>query len=69
MEEVDFLFSKDRTIWVFRDRQARKVGAIFERDMARGEALTDFDGKIGGTSHVDHVEYDTHLAPSNTGTV
>ncbi|KAJ5107465.1 hypothetical protein N7456_004140 [Penicillium angulare] len=56
LEEVDFLFSKDRTIWVFQDRQARKVGAIFERDMAHGEALTDFDGKGIGTTHVDNVE-------------
>ncbi|KAJ5546660.1 hypothetical protein N7494_004245 [Penicillium frequentans] len=69
LEEVDFLFSKDRTVWVFRDRQARKVGAIFERDMAHGEALTDFDGKIAGTSHVDNVEYDARLASSNTGAV
>lgn len=62
MEEVDFLFSKDRTIWVFRDRQARKVGAIFERDMAHGEALTDFDGKGIGMTHVDNVEYEAQIA-------
>ncbi|KAJ5691235.1 hypothetical protein N7488_011970 [Penicillium malachiteum] len=56
LEEIDFLFSKDRTIWVYRDRQARNVGAIFERDMAHGEALTDFDGKGLGTTHVDRVD-------------
>lgn len=41
---MDFLF-KGRTVWAFRDRQASRVGAIFERDLAHGEALTDFDGK------------------------
>jgi len=63
LEEVDFLFAKNRTIWVFRDREARKVGAIFERDMAHGEALTEFDDKGMGTAHVDHVEVDAgHVA-------
>lgn len=42
LEEMDFLFDKSRTIWVFTDRQARKVGALFERDLAHGEALTAF---------------------------
>ena len=55
LEEVDFLFSKDRTIWTFKDRQARRVGAIFERDMAHGEALTNFDDK-GHTQTVEEVE-------------
>lgn len=54
---MDFLFDKSRTAWVFRDRQARKVGAIFERDMAHGEALTEFDGKAAGSARVDHVEF------------
>jgi hypothetical protein len=40
---MDFLFSKDRTVWVYKDREATKVGAIFERDMAHGEALTVFN--------------------------
>ncbi|KAJ5698573.1 hypothetical protein N7462_000578 [Penicillium macrosclerotiorum] len=55
LEEVDFLFSKDRTIWVFQDREARKVGAIFERDLAHGEALTEFDGKGTIAAHIDNV--------------
>ncbi|KAJ5819013.1 hypothetical protein N7474_004604 [Penicillium riverlandense] len=56
LEEIDFLFAKNRTIWVFSDQKARKVGAIFERDMAHGEALTEFDDKGTGVVHVDHVE-------------
>ena len=43
LEEMDFLFGKDRNVWVFLDREATKIGAIFERDMAHGEALTVFD--------------------------
>jgi hypothetical protein len=42
---MDFLFSKDRSIWVFMDNEATKVGALFDRDMAHGEALTAFDDK------------------------
>lgn len=49
----DFLFGKDRTIWVFTDRQATKVGAIFERDMQHGEALTAFNAKGGDVEHVE----------------
>jgi hypothetical protein len=45
LEEMDFLFSKDRSMWVFMDNEATKVGALFDRDMAHGEALTAFDGK------------------------
>ena len=37
-EEMDFLFAKSLTPWVFKDREATKVGAIFERDLSRGEA-------------------------------
>lgn len=56
LEEVEFLFDKSRTVWVFRDRQACKVGAIFDRDMANGEALTEFNGKGTDSAQVDHVE-------------
>lgn len=44
---MDFLFEKGRTPWVFLDKEATKVGAIFERDLARGEALTAFGDKTG----------------------
>jgi len=54
LEEMDFLFSKDRSIWVFTDREATKIGAIFERDMEHGEALTVFDKAKGAA--VDQVE-------------
>ncbi|KAJ5212470.1 uncharacterized protein N7498_004116 [Penicillium cinerascens] len=60
LEEVDFLFDKSRTVWVFRDRQARKVGAIFKRDMAHGEALTEFNDKRIDSAHIDHVEVTTN---------
>lgn len=43
LEEMDFLFDKDRTVWTFLDREATKIGALFERDMEHGEALTAFD--------------------------
>jgi hypothetical protein len=52
LEEMDFLFSPDRSIWVFLDPGATKVGAIFERDMEHGEALTVFD-KGGGVEQVE----------------
>ena len=59
LEEMDFLFTKDRTPWVFLDRSATKIGAIFERDMTRGEALTEIQGKLMDTEQgalVEHVE-------------
>jgi hypothetical protein len=48
---MDFLFAKDRTAWVFKDKKATKVGAILERDFENGEAFTAFDEK-----DVDDVE-------------
>lgn len=55
LEDVDFLFNQDRTIWTFKDRQARRVGAIFERDMAHGEVLTNLDDK-GHTQAIEEIE-------------
>jgi hypothetical protein len=43
LEEMDFLFTKGRSPWVFLDREATKIGALFERDLEHGEALTVFD--------------------------
>ena len=43
LEEMDFLFTTGRTPWTFLDREATKIGALFERDLAHGEALTTFD--------------------------
>ncbi len=43
LEEMDFLFSKGRTPFTFLDRDATKIGALFDREMSRGEALTAFD--------------------------
>lgn len=54
---MDFLFAKGRTPWVFMDKEATKVGAIFERDLARGEALTAFDEKTAAVEVVDLSEH------------
>lgn len=43
LEEIDFLFSKDRSPWTFTDRQATKVGSLFGRNLNNGEALTTFN--------------------------
>lgn len=40
---MDFLFAKGRTPFTFLDRDAIRIGALFERDLAHGEALTAFD--------------------------
>jgi hypothetical protein len=54
---MDFLFAKDRTPFVFLDKSATKIGAIFDRDMTHGEALTAFDSaKALDTEHGIHVE-------------
>lgn len=57
---MDFLFTKDRTPWVMFDRSATKIGAIFERDMAHGEALTAFESgkqvELEDVAHGEHVE-------------
>ena len=49
LEEIDFLFSKGRSPWTFKDRQATRVGALIERNLDQGEALTAFgeDGLRG----------------------
>ena len=70
LEEMDFLFGKDRNVWVFLDREATKIGAIFERDMVHGEALTVFDNHAKGD--VDYVDRDVvrhAMAPANDETV
>lgn len=40
---MDFLFTKDRTPFTFLDHDAVKIGALFERNLAHGEALTIFE--------------------------
>lgn len=40
---MGFLFTKSRTPWTFLDRESTKIGALFERYLAHGEALTVFD--------------------------
>ena len=54
LEEMDFLFLPNRNIFVFQDKEATKIGAIFERDMWHGEALTAFGLEKGGS--VEQVE-------------
>jgi hypothetical protein len=55
LEEMDYLFMKGRSAWVFKDKEATKIGAIFERDMAQGEALTVFADKSSEFGHVEKV--------------
>lgn len=64
LEEMDFLFTPDRTPWVFQDRSATQIGAIFERDMAHGEALTAFDA--GKAAQVDDLELGEHVEVSQS---
>ena len=46
---MDFLFLPTRSPFVFLDKEATKVGAIFERDMSHGEALTAFGIEKAGS--------------------
>ncbi|KAJ6104698.1 hypothetical protein N7523_011018 [Penicillium sp. IBT 18751x] len=55
LEEMDFLFSQGRSPWVFKDKEATKVGALFERDMSHGEALTAFDEKMTSEKTVEDI--------------
>jgi hypothetical protein len=55
---MDFLFAKGRNPWVFMDKEATKVGAIFDRDMDHGEAFTAFDEKTLGTGQLEIAEPD-----------
>lgn len=52
---MDLLFTKDRSIWVFRDAEATKIGAFIERDLSRGQALADFDGALNGKDTVVEI--------------
>jgi len=61
LEEMDFLFSPARSIWVFKDKEATRVGAIFERDMEHGEALTVFDKASGGVEMMEHDREDSKV--------
>jgi hypothetical protein len=57
---MDFLFAKDRTPWVFTDKQATKIGAIFDRDFEHGEAFTAFNEKeVDGVDHLERVGGDS----------
>jgi hypothetical protein len=59
---MDYLFVKGRSAWVFTDKQATKIGAIFERDMTHGEALTVFENKAAEYSYVEKVVGSTETA-------
>jgi hypothetical protein len=55
---MDFLFAKNRTAFVFLDKSATQIGAIFDRDMTNGEALTAFDSaKVLDTEQGVHLEH------------
>lgn len=65
---MDLIFAPGRSPWVFKDKEATKVGAIVERDMRRGEALTAFDSDVipekiaGEVSQVQVVQTDEQKA-------
>lgn len=52
---MDYLFLKGRSPWVFTDEEATRIGAIFERDMTHGEALTVFEDKAAEFGQVEKV--------------
>lgn len=63
---MDFLFAKSRNPLVFKDKEATKVAAIFERDLSRGEALTAFDEKAsGGAADIEATENKYQSATGN----
>jgi hypothetical protein len=73
---MDFLFAKGRNPWVFMDKEATKVGTIFDRDMDHGEAFTAFDEKTLGIGQLEMVDPDNveepvelkqaHISPEKT---
>jgi hypothetical protein len=57
---MDFLFAKDSTPWVFTDKKATKIGAIFDRNFEHGEAFTAFDEKsVDGVLNLERAGGDT----------
>jgi hypothetical protein len=54
LEEMDLLFQKERTRWVFRDKEATMIGTLLEHDLLTGEVLVSALAK-GGAFGV-HVE-------------
>lgn len=59
---MDFLFTQGRNPWVFLDKEATKVGAIFERDFEHGEAFTAFDEKTLAAGLVEYENPEKTLA-------
>ena len=43
LEEMDYLFTKGRAIFVFADREVAMIGSPLDRDLAQGEVLRVFD--------------------------
>jgi len=41
LEEMDFLFKKGRTPWVFRDKEAIMIGTLSDHDMLTGESFEE----------------------------
>ncbi|KAJ5520821.1 hypothetical protein N7463_001274 [Penicillium fimorum] len=39
LEEMDLLFQEGRTKWVFKDKEATRIGTLLEHDLLSGEAL------------------------------
>ncbi|KFX85869.1 hypothetical protein O988_09868, partial [Pseudogymnoascus sp. VKM F-3808] len=54
LEEMDLLFQKERTRWVFKDKEATMIGTLLEHDLSTGEVLVSALAK--GGAYGAHVE-------------
>jgi hypothetical protein len=62
---MDFLFAKGRNPWVFMDKEATKIGPIFDHGTENGEAFTAFDEKTLRNDHVETSELSHATLPEN----
>lgn len=70
LEEIDLLFLPSRTIWVFRDKQARKKGKLLEHDLDDDpEAVArDFErALVGGIPDTKKEVMEVENVPPKTG--
>jgi hypothetical protein len=51
---MDLLFQKERTRWVFKDKEATMIGTLLEHDLSTGEVLVSALAK--GGAYGAHVE-------------
>ncbi|OBT39592.1 hypothetical protein VE00_10554 [Pseudogymnoascus sp. WSF 3629] len=62
LEEMDLLFQKGRTQWVFRDKEATMIGSLLEHDLLTGEVLVSALAKGGALGvHIEDKNGDTFV--------